>query len=108
MYYTAHVQLKHILREKRALILIIIVPLQIAIYLTYFQRWFRIWKKMGHFLHFFKEYLCAETKEIKRKAFATIVTKWTKTFILEKLFVSSKNILNKVLCIIVIEDLDDN
>ena len=29
---------------------------------------------MGHFLHFFKEYLCAETKEIKRKAFATIMT----------------------------------
>ena len=58
---------------------------------------------MGHFLHFFKEYVCAETKEIKRKAFATIVTKWTKTFILEKLFVSSKNILNKVLCIIVIK-----
>ena len=67
------------------------------------SRFFRIWKKMGHFLHFFKEYLCAETKEIKRKAFATIVTKWTKTFILEKLFVSSKNILNKVLCIIVIK-----
>ena len=108
MYYTAHVQLKHILREKRALILIIIVPQQIVIYLTYFQRWFRIWKKIDHFSHFFKEYVCAETKEIKRKAFATIVTKWTKTFILEKLFVSAKNIWNRVLCIIVIEDLDDN
>ena len=85
-----------------------------AVYLTnrnlsdLLQRWSRIWKKVDHFPHFFKEYLCAETKEIKRKAFATIVTKWTKTFILEKLFVSAKNIWNKVLCIIVIEDLDDN
>ena len=108
MYYIAHVQLKHILREKRALILIIIVPLQIVIYLTYFQRWFGIWKEIDHFSQFFKENVCAETKEIKRKAFSTIVTKWTKTFILEKLFVSAKNIWNKVLCIIVIEDLDDN
>ena len=30
---------------------------------------------MDHFSHFFKEYVCAETKEIKRKAFATIVIK---------------------------------
>ena len=37
MYYTAHVQLKHVLREKRTLILIIIVPQQIVIYLTYFK-----------------------------------------------------------------------
>ena len=75
MCYTAHVRLKHVLREKRILILIIIIPQQIVIYLTYFQRWFRIWKKVDHFPQFFKEYLCAETKEIKRKAFATIVTK---------------------------------
>ena len=27
---------------------------------------------MDHFSHFFKEYLCAETKEIKRKAFCEI------------------------------------
>ena len=31
-----------------------------------------------------------------------------KLLFLKKLFVSAKNIWNKVLCIIVIEDLDDN
>ena len=58
----------------------------------------------------FSKSTCAETKYIKRKTYATNMTKWIKTFLLNKLFFSVTNIWNQgfSLCIIVIEDLDDN